>query len=532
MWPMGDQPITRPTQQLPGRPSRLVAAAAGVLLGMAGSAQAQTSTPLAGPDAGAPPRQVLIAPYVSGSHTVTDNYSPGSADKSFDAITRVTAGVAVRGRTARLQGFLDASLNQLVYLKHSRSNDLQPNLNSSLQADLLEGRLTLDLGATITRRGVSIFGVGSGASSELANGNLAETRTWRIAPTLRGQLGGSLRYQGQAGLAGTQVSGQSVGNNTTRFASLVVQPLQLSQLSWSASADYVGADYRSGRSTDTSRLYGTLSYGIDALDLRLSGSAGYEQSNVTTASNQSRATWGLGLQWLPSPRTRVVAQLDDRYFGIGRSLQMEHRTALTVWQVSNSRSVNTGTPVGLVGQLGNNFQLLFLQLASAEPDGTRRGARVLDILTRNNIDPNGPIDEGFLAGASTLVDAWNLSTAWRLARDTAVLSFTTSKNRRIDRLAQVIDDLSVTDSITTRGLSLVLTHQLTPESTLGFTGQLNADDAVRGNQSRRQQIASLLWSTRLGPQITTSVGLRHARYDINNINSAENAVTATLEARF
>src|SRR5690606_26593221 len=49
--------------------------------------------------------------------------------------------------------------------------------------------------------------------------------------------------------------------------------------------------------------------------------------------------YSVGLEWIPSSRTRVRAEVGERYFGNTGSFAFEHRTRLTSWNLNYSEQI-------------------------------------------------------------------------------------------------------------------------------------------------------------------------------------------------
>jgi len=521
---MANRHERRPNKRLHSASSRclalcVAAAWAGVLLPW--PAQAQVLELAGG--------RTSIQPSLSLDQVFTDNYRLSASDKASDSITRATAGVKVQGRSARVQGFLDYSLSGSVYANHSVQNASQQALTSSLNAELIERRLTLEAGATISRRAISAFGA-SAANAELVNANAAEVRSYRVAPTLRGLLPGGLVYSATAGWTASDAANGGVGNASTGTAAFHLAPGSAGRWAWAVDAQHTASGFSLGRNTDSDRLFGTLSADLNAIDLRLSANAGRELSNLATPQREGHGTWGLGAQWAPSAVTQASAKYDSRAFGHTNQLAFTHRTPLTVWQASSSRSLNYGT--ASVGQRGTAFELFYAQLASVEPDPIKRVDRVLQLLQRSGLDPNARDDAGFLSGSATLVDQQQLSAAWHGLRDTAVLTIQRSVSRRADPIAAVADDLANASQLRTQSLTLNLSHNLTPVSNLVLVTTWQQSDGSLANQHSVQRLVNLLWSQTLSPYINVSAGLRRGLYDVRPAAYSEAAITALIAARF
>ena len=109
------------------------------------------------------------------------------------------------------------------------------------------------------------------------------------------------------------------------------------------------------------------------------------------------ATYGAGAVWTPSPRTSLTANFDERSFGRTHNLSFEHRTALTTWRISDSRSVSTVNGENGAGSRGTAYNLLFAQFASIEPDPVKRTDLVNSALLRSGINPTAGSDRHLIS---------------------------------------------------------------------------------------------------------------------------------------
>ena len=78
---------------------------AGGLLAMSG--WGMLVAPAATAQTTAPSRALMIQPTASISQTFTDNYLLSASEPAFDAITRLTAGLAVNANAGPVRGYFD-----------------------------------------------------------------------------------------------------------------------------------------------------------------------------------------------------------------------------------------------------------------------------------------------------------------------------------------------------------------------------------------------------------------------------------------
>ena len=476
-------------------------------------------------------RALAIEPNAAVSQTLTDNYLLTGAAPAGDLVTRLSAGVGLRSQAGLLRGYLDYSLSSLVYARHSDRNEFQNALRSNLTADLLEGRARLVVDAGISQAAISAFGAQPGAGG-LSNANSTELRTLRITPTFQGPLGPGLRYSGSLGYSISEASNTRNGDSNASNLGLTITPAAPGRLSWALDGTQSRSDYKLGRSTESDRVSGQLNLRLDELDLRLNANTGIELSNLATVGRQRNQTWGIGAAWEPSPRIRLAGDLEHRFFGQSHNLSLEYRTPLTIWRLSDARSVSTGDAQAGFNGRGTAYDLFFAQFASVEPDPLKRADLVNAFLRNNGIDPVAITNPGFLRSSATLDDRQSLSVAYRGVRSTVVVTANRSRTRRLDTVSSANDDLAHAGEVRLSSVALDVSHRLTPLASVSLLLSAQQGRGTLALQDNRQRQMSLTYSTRLTPQSTLSAGGRRSMYQTGLSAYAESAVFASYGIRF
>ncbi len=500
----------------------LALAAAGVLLAQAAQAQGITDA-----------RVLAITPNASATQTFTDNVDLNGATKTADSITRLSAGIGLRGQSGQVRGFLDYTLSELLYARRSNLNTTQNNLSANLSADLAEGRARVDSSANISQSAVSAFGAQPN-NSGLPNANTTELRSLQISPSFRGPIGTGLRYTAVLGYGLTDAKNTTAGDSSTASASLHVEPSAAARVSWAVDASHLTSDYKAGRVTDDDRLFGTGKLRLDDYDLMLSAHGGTESTNMASVDRQRYNNWGVGAQWTPSPRTHLVAETERRFYGESHTLSLDYRTALTVWRLSNTRSLSTGSGASNGGARSSAFDYFFSNaaLAAKFPDSSDRTKFVNAYLGQLGINPLSSFDPSFLQSAATVQDRKELSMVWRNARSSAMVTLTQTNTHRVDPVIRVADDLQNAGDIQLRGLSVDLSHSLTPVSSLGLVLSVQQSSAALTSQENRQKLISLQYNARLTAVSNLLLGGRRAVYETGLVSYAESALYATYGIRF
>lgn len=477
---------------------------------------------------GAAPQGLRIEPFVALTQTISDT-SGRNGRTNF--ITEISPGVRVSSRRGRLQGHFDYSISGLAYGNNSSANDIRHQLSSAVSAELLEDRLFVDATATIAQRLISPFGLRT-ADPNLPNSNQAEQRTFSISPTLRGSIAGRVDYAARASYAVGSGGSTNAFDNTTLGASLQLSGgTGFRALSWSLVASHDESDFGADRQFEFQRLRGQLNFALTP-DLVVSLIGGQEANDLRTGRKETYNNVGGSLDWKPSKRSRIFLEQERRYFGNSHSVIAEHRTARTIWRLTDRKDVTNPQERQTLAVIGTVFDLYFQQFASIEPDPVLRQVLVTNFLLSNGINPTTPIFGGFLTSALALTRDQQLSVGWTTPRTSLTLAWQQSWTRNAESFAQTPDDFSNTTLVHQRGVTLSGSYRLTPVSALSLSASWSRS---RGDlQSLTTTLRSLQgnWATQFNPKTTGSVGLRHSDFSGAGQPYTENAVVGSVSMRF
>lgn len=509
---------TRPRRR-PGRtatrlrPQILVAPAVAVALGSAAT--------------GATAQALRIVPSLSASETLTSNVQPGTANSQSDSITQVSGGLSLSGRSGRFNGSVNYALTGIVYARHSESNQHQQSLNAQVHSELIENQAFVDASASISRQSISAFGTQT-YDPALINANSTEVRSLQVSPSFRGRLPGLWSYVAAASYGITRSGAGGVADSSTSSTSLQLDRAQQGRLGWSVLAKRSTVKYAAtGDTTDTVATL-TASLAVPEADLQLSGTGGWERTNVTTASQEGGATWGAALGWTPSPRTRLDASYDKHPFGPSHSVSVETRSARTVWTFSSSQQISTPRP-----STGTTFYDLYYTLfSSLEPDPAKRSQLVNTFLLQNGINPNGAVPGGFIPLATTWSNSQSFSAGLVGVRSSITLTAGLSDSWQSNAATQVGGDLANGQHVRAKTLSLNVSHRLTPVSTLNLVGAVSNSYGGQSSQSSTLRTLSLAWSGNPTPHLTMSALVRRSDFTGSTSPYHENALVGTVAVRF
>lgn len=506
----------RPTIAPPPRPTAVAAALALV----AWPALAQD---------GAAGRRVTVTPTFTASETYTETDSGASRDvRDGEFVTRVSPGLRVASRSGRVQGSLDYQLNATWYSKTSEAKSFDNALSASLLAEAVENRFFIDARASISQQSLSPFGTQSADPRTRYNDNRSEVATVTLSPYLVGPLGNFATWQLRYNASLTETSGGTVNDSLTYGPTLTVSSSNTGGLvGWGLLASQQTIDFKGGRATEIERVNAQLFFRPDP-DVTLSVNGGQERTNVGSAFSRTYDNWGAGLRWTPTPRTLIALQGDERYYGRGHSVLVEHRMRRSVVRYTDSRDATSGADPTGVGQPVTLYQLLFLQLASVQPDPVLRDQLVRDFLRSIGRDPNELVAGGLLGSAVSLQQRRDLSWALLGVRTTLNLQAYNSTTRILDDP----NNTGNTEPVRLWGYSATVSHRLTPRSSLSLTGSRQIAKSTSTQAGNDLKSLLLAWSSQVSTRTSVGLSARYSVFDSPTDPYREAAVTASVSLVF
>ncbi|HEY8857310.1 MAG TPA: TIGR03016 family PEP-CTERM system-associated outer membrane protein [Rugosibacter sp.] len=478
-----------------------------------------------------------IVPSISTDLTYTDNVRLVSSGKQSDLVTRVGPGILVEGRGGHVTGSFDFRWQQYAYLNDSKRNNEQKSLNANGKLELIDQWLFIDGRGSISQQPISAFGTQS-VNNDLVNANRTETSSYQWSPYIQGRLWNSsdymLRYTGSRTKSGQGELSVGSGNTSRAWDGRLSGTTSLASLGWSVDLQRQQQDRSTARKTESKRVTGSLQYLIDP-QVRLRGTLGRESDNYGSTQSQSRMVRGLGVEWAPTERTNVTLYKEKRSFGDSYNAEFTHRTGLTAWKLSESKSVNTPTDQNFNSSLNSAFDLLNLQLTSSIPDPIARAQQVNLLLQQAGIPPDAQAFGSIVTSRIYISRRKEASFILTGATNIVTLSADRSDNQLLGTGGTLADDFSLSPNIQQSGFTTSWAHKLSPDMAVTLNGRRSRNTGSTANLETRVNSLSLLLTTKLGPKTSATVGVRrtHSVADSATANSYdEKALTGSLFVTF
>ena len=495
---------------------------------------------------------LTIVPRVSVAETYTNNALLQSGGKRTDLVTQVSPGIRISSNGGRIRGTLDFSLNEVIYANNSRGRQSQNALNATGSVELVDNWAFIDLSGSIGQQAISAFGTQS-SSGTVTNGNSTETSVFRMSPYIRGRLAGVADYEARYSLTSNSSQSAAVSNvNSNELALKLTGVSGRPGSGWSVQADSQTTDYSAGRSTRSQRVNGQVNVPFNQ-NWGTYLKANHESNNFGAVTQQqgdfaalgvnwtpneelrvgvdkdTRGATGLTVNWAPSKRASLSIVRERRLFGDTHSIAAAYRTESTAWTFSDSRSAVTGQPAA-TGSV-SLYDLLTASFANGESDPVKR-EQYDAFLLANGIKPGAIAVGGFLSSSVSLQRQQQLSFALFGARSTLAIVATRSTNTKLDTVSAVVDDFSTSSVVQQTGLTVNLSHRLTPRSVLSLAAAQQRSSGAAGQPGTSLRSVNLNLSHKLTPSMTANVGARRAVFDSSTAPYSESAVTGNLSVQF
>ncbi|WP_367847262.1 TIGR03016 family PEP-CTERM system-associated outer membrane protein [Rhodoferax sp. WC2427] len=471
-----------------------------------------------------------VSPSLSLTETWTDNLSLENGSKKSGWITEISPGLNIRSGSGRVKGYLNYSLNILNHSGGQGKNSLQNSLNSSVNIEAIDRHGFVDISGVITQQTISAFSI-QNSNLDSINSNKTEVSTYSLAPYYRGRLSKYIDYEARYSLTTTRAKSANNFSSDSKASSISLNGDEFfGRLSWTLGLNRQIISRNSAPDTEVDSVRASLNYPIVS-NLVVSVSGGRERQNYTSTGKVGSWTSGMGLNWSVSEMTKISANIENNPLGKMHSLNFEHRTPRTSWRLSDVRSVSMSNGIN-PSSLGGNYDLLFNQFSSIEPDPIKRAQLVNSYLQTYGINPNSVALNGYLTSGTSLQRAQNISFALLGLRDTITFTASRSTGKSVSTSPSLIDDFSNSSSIRQNGLTIAYTHRLTPDTTISNQISIQKTSGQLDSQKSEVRSANISASTRVGPKAYLTVSARRSVSASGSFPYSEAAVTGNLTVQF
>jgi uncharacterized protein (PEP-CTERM system associated) len=504
--------------------------------GAAGLAAAAVPALVQAQPAGAPstpgaPRSFGLATGLTFDASVLDVRNR-PAGNGTEVVTRASPSLTLAHRGGRLQGTLiySGSLSARRGIDDREDTDYLNSLSASYLLEAIEGVGFVDARASVSQQTVSAVGVPVGASGSRAN--RTEVKTVSLSPYLRGMLGGLAEYEARVAGSATRSNEPAANDSNTTLGSLTLRsPRRGALFGWGLSATRQRVEFASSASATTSDRIGLELALQPDVDWRLALTGGQERTDVIGAARREYENYGGSIQWTPSPRTTVLVQGEERYFGRAHRVAIEHRLQRSALRYSDSRDVTSGADGLAAGQGVTLYQVFFALLEAQFPDPVQRDQAVLALIqslgrNRDEVVPGG------LFTTAGITTQRRQELVWTLGGPRLTLSVTGFRldSERAD--AGGVNPAGLNDNIAQSGYAGAVGWRLTPLTSLNAAGSRAMSKDTNTLVRTDLKSISLGLASRLGVRTNGALGVRYSVLNGSADSYRETGLTASLSLRF
>lgn len=472
-----------------------------------------------------------LQPSLETRMTFSDNIRASASDKQSGWVAEVSPGLGggITREGGRVQGRFNMSARNLGYSSDDGWQGAALSLQAAGQVEAIEDLFFIEADAAVRRSNLSLF---SGRSSDdfLNADRRDETRSVSLAPRLEFALGGfadaRLRYR-QDWLSGGSDALQA--QRRGEWSADLIGARVFGPLGWGLNYRRADTVYRGGDINDVreASLRGTVFYTVTPL-LRLRAIVGRERNDFGAGRKQSDSIVGAGFDWTPTPRTTLGGYIEDRFFGNGYDLSLNHRMARSTLQLAFGRDVSSS--VQSFGSVFSDpfFAILFDNPGFVEqfPDALEREAVIRSIL--------GLTGDNFVSNAYFVDRRARAAYTINGMRNSVSFAYTQSDRSRVSGVTGLRgDDLfRDSDNVRNRSLSASFSHNLTPHSSLNASVARSIAERSGGLSDRTRRLTtSLGYTTRLGHRTVAGLSYRHQKSS-GAEDFTENVISANMNMRF
>jgi uncharacterized protein (PEP-CTERM system associated) len=444
-----------------------------LLIPFAGPAVAQLPADAVAAAAHAPGRSNwVVTPSLKLAETYTDNVflSPDGFQQS-DWITQVIPGISVttNGPRLRLDAFYAPEI--VYYAQTEREEKVFHRGNATGTLELADELLFLEAGARVDQYDISLRGPLTTSNVNIT-GNRATAVTSYVSPYFLRDIGSAARAEARFTYSAWQSDEDqpALPDNTARRVLLRLTNGPAYRLfTWDVNYTGESIEYDTQQQTTTEEFTASGKRQITRA-VSLLALAGYERYD-TGIETLAEPRWSGGFEWTPVPRTRLAATAGRRLGDKTYSLQFDHRTRLSTWNVSYAEDVTTSREQFFVPATLSTAGALDQMLLSQYPDPLARQKAVQEFIARMGLPPSLAAPANFFSDQLFLQKRWLASAGLQGIRNTLfATAFWEERKELAGGTQSGLDDFVISQSIRTSGGNLAWGLRLTARTTWNLQG--------------------------------------------------------------
>jgi uncharacterized protein (PEP-CTERM system associated) len=452
---------------------------------------------------------------IEGRLTATDDVANAAGAARADVSASIRPSLQIAGRGPNFNLSLNAAADLVSYARGTESDRILPLVEGGLKSVLVERLLYFDANVNVRQTEADAFGPSNDASS---TSNRRNSASYRLSPYLLYEFSPRISVLARHDESQSRQSGADATNLRSHYsvARLVGKPVPLG---FSLEVSNLQNDF-SGASTSELRMSAAKAgVSIGVFDEFVFGAAAGVERTRLLLSDQEDRLYGVNLRWVPTPRTELFGNLEQRFFGKGGELRLTHRTPSTAFSLRASREpVTAASSFGVIGAGGDIRGFLDAILSRTTPDPVQRAAIVQNLIVSRGLQTSLSNAVDVVATYPQLQTGLNASWVYLGQRVTTSLSAFRQNLRQLTQTGAVAlpPSLVTADSRQT-GAGIEVNYRLAPQTSVD--GALRWS-RIRGlaatdGQSTSERSVRVSLVHNLSPRTGLSAGLQYTIVDSN-----------------
>ena len=480
-----------------------------------------------------------INPAVSIRETYSDNISlVPDGSKQSEWVTQIIPGVSVSATGARLKFNAGYAPELNYYARGQYENQILQRGNARGTAELAQELLYVDFGATVGQYDVSLQ---APLTSNNANttGNRSTVGSYFVSPYLLRDFGSDVRAE--ARFTGSVVDSDDETSLADSLASRIDLRLKSGDayklLTWDIEYGGETIDYKNGQDGIVSEVVTANARRLITPGVGLLAQAGHETYRTgDVAPKSGGGSWSAGLEWTPSPRTRVRTTAGHRFYGDAYAFEFSHRSRLTTWGAGYNEDVTTTRSEFLVPSGTTTAGYLDTLFTSQYPDPVARKKAVDEFIARTGLPPNLGDAVNFFNSQLFLVKRWQASAGILGIRNVLIANvFRETRNTLVGNIILPgAGDFAAGSDVDQNGAGFQWNLRLTPRDAWNLGAEYSRNAFSGTGRTDKVLYVGMGLTRQFQPRLSGSLNYRRQQKDSNESTSSytENALFANLTMRF
>jgi uncharacterized protein (PEP-CTERM system associated) len=456
-----------------------------------------------------------IVPTLSVLESYSDNIAlSDDASKQSDWVTTAVPGIRINATGARLRFNLNYA-PEIVYYAHSRDDIEVFNKGSAVGvAELAKQFLFIEGGALVNQYDISPAGPITTSNINIT-GNRATVGNYYASPYVRSSAGSQVQAEARYTYSLSKSDDEpqlvdSAGNAINlRLTSGPAYKLFTWNLSYhKENIEYTGTvqDQDTKIEVSSAAVRRMITY---TLALTAQGGYDYYKRGALVPASEGWA-WNVGMDWTPSPRTRLAAAVGERFYGDYYSLEFTHRTRLTTWSAGYNQTITNTRSEFFIPSTSSTAAYLDTLFSTQIPDPVARQKAVENFIARTGLPPSLASPINFFTTQLFIAKRWQASVGILGVRNVVIANVF---NEDKDGLAGDLVLPNSPNATKQTGTSLAWNWRMTPKNTLNTSGAYIRVETPFLGQVDRYSYAGLSLTRQFQPRLTGALGYRRQQND-------------------